>query len=69
MINNLHKRTFEDKDDTFSPFVPLDPDNIVEICEQNTNRTSNIKIVNNNMFIYGLLLIIIILSLKRYMRK
>ena len=39
MINTLHKRTFEDKDDTFSPFVPLDPENIVEICEENTNDT------------------------------
>ena len=69
MINTLHKRTFEDKDDTFSPFVPLDPENIVEICEENTNDTQIGKGKKCNMCIYGLLLILIILSLKRYIRK
>ena len=32
------ERTYEDKSDTYNPFVVLDRDNVVEICNNNTKQ-------------------------------
>ena len=59
----IPERRFEDKPDTFTPFVPLDPDNVVEICEKNLKNTSSPKL---NYKAYILLFIILLYLLKHY---
>ena len=59
----IPERQFEDNPDTFTPFVPLDRDNVVEICEKNLKNTSNPKL---NFKAYILLFIIVLYLLKHY---
>ena len=61
----IPERIYEDKPDIFTPLIPLDRDNIVEICEQKKNvlikRTSKSK----QYLLYVLVLLFIIYSLKQ----
>ena len=61
----IPKREFEDKPDVFSPFVPMDHENIVEVCEQQLNDTSK-KLKPNTFILYILIALLVYFSLKRY---
>ena len=62
----IPERIYEDKPDTFSPFAPLDCDNVVEICEKQLKKdTTNVKL-NKNGVLYIMILLFMYFSLKRY---
>lgn len=67
----LTQRRFEDKSDTFSPFVPLDMNNTVEICNKQTikNLESKKSILSNNKYLIyislSLILVYILVMKKR----
>ena len=63
----IPERIYEDKPDTFTPFVPLDCDNVVEVCEKQLNQdTKTMKINKKQIFLYIMLLLFVYYSLKRY---
>ena len=63
----IPERIYEDKPDTFTPFVPLDCDNVVEVCEKQLNKdTTNVKLNKRQMFLYIMILLFVYFSLKRY---
>jgi hypothetical protein len=53
----IPERRFEDKPDTFTPFVPLDPDTVVEICEKHLKKNPLPKL---NYKAYILILIVLL---------
>jgi hypothetical protein len=62
----IPERRFEDKPDTFSPFVPMDGDNIVEKCESQLNDAPIKKSDNKKTLKIVLLLFLVYLLLKQY---
>ena len=63
----IPERVFEDKPDTFTPFVPLDPENVVHVCESNLNTsTKKININNKQIALYVFIAIFLYYSLKQY---
>ena len=63
----IPERIYEDKPDTFTPFVPLDCDNVVEVCEKQLNQdTKTMKLNKKQIFLYIMLLLFVYYSLKRY---
>jgi len=73
----IPERRVDDKPDTFTPFVPFDPDSIVEICNLQLVKRSellkkNIQITyqKNKILMWLLLLALLVyFSLKQYKGK
>jgi predicted nucleic acid-binding Zn ribbon protein len=55
----IPERRFEDKPDTYTPFFPMDEDNVVEVCD--TNLTQPKKMQYNFTYIFLLVLSLFIL--------
>ena len=64
----IPERRFEDKPDIFTPFVPLDHDNIVEICETNKDHQIKKSEKQKPYIIYSLIALFLLYSLKHYKR-
>ena len=61
----IPERTIEEQPDTFSPFVPSDPDSKVEICNsQNINIPKN-TIKKPNYLLYFIIIMLLYLGLKK----
>ena len=64
----IPERRFEDKPDIFTPFVPLDHDNIVEVCDSKENHQGKKMPKKKNYMMYSLLALALLYSLKKYKR-
>ena len=63
----IPERRYEDAPDTFTPFVPMDHDNIVEVCEQHLKEnTALVKSDHRQLAKFILFFVIGYYSLKRY---
>ena len=64
----IPERRFEDKPDIFTPFVPLDHDNVVEVCETNEDQQES-KIQKQKPYLmYSLIGLVLLYSLKQCKR-
>ena len=60
----IPKRTFEDKPDIYTPFVPIDPDTKTECV---VSKSEHIPITkSNNYLFYIVLFLLVYYSLKQY---
>ena len=64
----IPERRFEDKPDIFTPFVPLDHDNVVQVCETNeAHQGSKMQSLKKKPFLmYSLMALVLLYSLKQY---
>jgi len=71
----LIERKYEDKADIFSPFVPLDKKNIIEVCDKElicdirAKTRKQCPFRDKNIMYIVLSCIIIFLVIKRYINK
>lgn len=61
----IPKRIIEDHPDTFSPFVPADPDSKVEICNNYKKNSKKKTIKKPNYLLYFILMMVLYLRLKK----
>ena len=64
----IPKRVYEDKPDIYTPFVPMDKDNTVEICGEQLDdipRTHHHKSIINKKMLYLIIIIAIFYFLKQ----
>lgn len=64
----IPERRFEDKPDIFTPFVPLDADNVVEVCETNEDNQGSEIPKQKPYLMYSLIALFLLYSLKQYKR-
>ena len=64
----IPERRFEDKPDIFTPFVPLDHDNVVEVCETNKDHQGSKMPKTKPYLMYFLIVLVLLYSLKQYKR-
>ena len=63
----MNERLIEDKPDIFNPFVPFDPDGIVEICDSKKNTHSDIQQQKSKPYLFYIIVLLLIgFSLKQY---
>ena len=65
----IPERRYEDKPDIFTPFVPMDPDTKVEICDTQFTSGNAPKVYKKSMFNKKLLYLLIILAILYYLKK
>ena len=64
----IPERRFEDKPDIFTPFVPLDHDNVVQVCETNEDHQGSKMPKPKPYLMYSLIALVLLYSLKQYKR-
>lgn len=64
----IPERRFEDKPDIYTPFVPLHPKGVVEVCESNDVHQESKMPKQNSYLLYYLIVLVLIYSLKQYRR-
>ena len=66
----IPERRFEDKPDTFTPFVPMDPDTKVEICDTQFSKDSVPKEYKRKIYskylLYILFIFVVLYILKKF---
>jgi hypothetical protein len=65
----IPERRYEDKPDIFTPFVPMDPETKVEVCDTQFDNKEAPQVYKQSMFNKKLLYICIILALLYYLKK
>ena len=66
----IPERKFEDNPDIYSPYVPLDPDNIVEVCTKDKEKHSDItKTSMKPIYKYTLWLLLSYVLFKLYLKN
>jgi len=65
----IPKRVYEDKPDIYTPFVPMDKDNTVEICGEQLDDIPSVhnhkSIFNKKLLLYIIIFIAIFYFLKQ----
>ena len=64
----IPERRFEDKPDTYTPFVPLDPDNIVEDCTKHKKVNTKSLSSHSKTIRYLIVALFIFYILKHFKR-